>query len=115
MPPAPLTPAQEIEQRNKVVTEALTWIGTPYVSNGDVKHAGTDCGMLLVRCFVDTGMVPAFDPRPYPDQWGLHGDREIYKEIVERFCKPVTSFEDGRIPQPADIVLFKLDKLFVHG
>jgi hypothetical protein len=30
----------------------------------DLKGVGVDCGMLIVRVFVDTGLCAPFDPRP---------------------------------------------------
>ena len=41
----------------RVVAEARKWIGTPYHNCADVQGAGVDCGMLLVRVFVDSGLV----------------------------------------------------------
>jgi len=51
--------------REKIVAEARSWIGTPYHNCADIKGVGVDCGMLLVRVFVDLGLVEPFDPRPY--------------------------------------------------
>ena len=48
----------ESEQRASVIAEAMSWIGTPFRDQSDVKGAGVDCAMLLVRCFVDTSVVP---------------------------------------------------------
>jgi len=100
----------EDEERKLVVEEARTWLGTPYVSNGDVKGAGVDCGMLLVRVFVDVGLVEPFDPRPYPAQWALHQSAERYLEIVERLAKEI----EGP-PLPGDLALFKFGKCWAHG
>ena len=41
--------------REKIVAEARSWIGTPYHNCADIKGVGVDCGMLLVRVFVDLG------------------------------------------------------------
>ena len=49
--------------REKIVAEARSWIGTPYHNCADIKGVGVDCGMLLVRVYVDTGVVPPFDHR----------------------------------------------------
>jgi cell wall-associated NlpC family hydrolase len=51
-------PSSEAAQRATVVAEARSWIRTPYHNCADVKGAGVDCGMLLVRVFVDTGLMP---------------------------------------------------------
>ena len=41
----------------RVIAEARTWIGAPYHPQGDIKGVGVDCGMLLVRIFVDHSLV----------------------------------------------------------
>ena len=56
----------EFSERTAVVAAARSWIGTPYHNCADVIGTGVDCGMLLVRVFVDSGLCAPFDPRPYP-------------------------------------------------
>ena len=99
----------EIEQRLAVVAEARKWVLTPYHFEGDVLGAGVDCGMLLVRVFVDLGLVPPFDPRPYPPDWMLHQDEEKYLGWVYQACAPVET------PQPGDIALFRFGRCYSHG
>lgn len=101
--------------REVVVREAQSWIKTPYHSNADVKGAGVDCGMLLVRVFVDTGCVPPFDPRPYPPQWNFHQKAEKYMAWVRDRAIEVPGPDDGREPLPGDIVLFRYGLCFAHG
>ena len=92
-----------------VVAEARRWIGTPYHHQADVLCAGVDCGMLLVRVYVDTGVVSPFDPRPYPVQWHLHRDDERYLGfLVDRGAEVET-------PQPGDIVVWKIGRAYAHG
>ena len=99
----------EQAQRNEVVAEARRWIGTPYHHQADVLGAGVDCGMLLVRVYVDTGVVPPFDPRPYPVQWHLHRDDERYLGfLIERGV-------EVEAPAPGDIVVWKIGRAFAHG
>jgi cell wall-associated NlpC family hydrolase len=100
----------EVEERQRVVREAQSWLGTPYHDNGDVKGAGVDCGMLLVRVYVDTGLVPAFDPRPYPAQWSLHQKAERYLEIVRTYAHEIPG-----PPLPGDIAMFKFGLTYSHG
>lgn len=100
----------EDEEREMVVAEAKTWLGTPYISNGAVKGAGIDCGMLLVRVFIDAGLIPDFDPRPYPAQWALNQSAERYLAIVESYAREIEG-----LPKPGDIALFKFGKCWAHG
>ena len=101
----------ESEERDLVVAEAEKWIGTPYHTNGDILGAGVDCGMLLVRAFVDAGIVKPFDPRPYPPQWAFHQSAERYLEIVLGLAH---EFVD-RNPLPGDLCLFRFGKCWAHG
>jgi cell wall-associated NlpC family hydrolase len=107
--------AAETVEREALVKEALSWVGTPYHHGADVKGVGTDCGMLLVRCFVDSGLVPPFDPRPYPSQWHLHQFAEKYLHWVDQWAKKVKSPEEGRELLPGDIVMFKYGHTYAHG
>ena len=106
--------AVEQAEREKVVREALTWLGTPYRICADVKGSGVDCGMLLVRVFVDTGICAPFDPRPYPEQWHLHQVAERYMGIVTHFAHEVEP-PPQRDLLPGDLILFKYGKVFSHG
>lgn len=99
----------EAAERAAVVAAARTWIGTPYRHTADIRGVGVDCGMLLVRVFVDTGLCPVFDPRPYPPDWHLHRTQEKYLGFV---------FERGHevaTPSPGDVVVFKYGRCYSHG
>lgn len=99
----------EAEQRQAVVAAVRKWVLTPYHFEADILGAGVDCGMLLVRVFVDLGLVPPFDPRPYPPDWMLHRDEERYLGWVYKACGPVEK------PQPGDIALFRFGRCYSHG
>ena len=102
-------PATESRQRDLVVAAARSWIGTPYHNCADVKGAGVDCGMLIVRVFVDTGLCAAFDPRPYPADWHLHRAEERYLGFVFERCAEV----DG--PGPGDVMVVQIGRCYSHG
>lgn len=99
----------EAAQRQAVVDEARSWIGTSYHHEGDVKGAGVDCGMLLVRVFVDLGLVPPFDPRPYPPDWMMHRSEERYLGFVLDRAAEVET------PAPGDVALWRHGRSFSHG
>ena len=95
--------------RERVVAEARSWIGTPYHNCADIKRVGVDCGMLLVRVYVDLGLVPPFDPRPYTPDWHMHRSEELYlKGLLERSVKIDA-------PLPGDVILFKVGRCYSHG
>jgi cell wall-associated NlpC family hydrolase len=99
----------EAEQRAAVVAAARKWILTPYHNCADVRGAGVDCGMLIVRVFVDLGLVPPFDPRPYDPDWMLHRDDEKYLGFFTERCTRVAA------PRPGDLVLFRYGRSYSHG
>jgi cell wall-associated NlpC family hydrolase len=112
-PPGSLHPSQaEIEQRAAFIAEARTWLGTPFRDQGDVRgpNGAVDCAMLLVRAAVDTGLVPPFDPRPYPPQWHLHRDEERFLTIVGRLGEEV-----DRAPIPGDVIVYRFGRCYAHG
>jgi len=69
--------------------------------------------MLLVRVFVDTGLVPPFDPRPYPPDWHFHRDDERY---IDNLMGPGTAHEVTEDDvMPGDVVLWKCGRTHSHG
>jgi cell wall-associated NlpC family hydrolase len=99
----------EAAQRVAVVAEARSWIGTPYHNCADIKGVGVDCGMLLVRVFVDSGLCAPFDPRPYPVDWHLHRSEERYLGFV---------FDRGHEVRPArlgDVMVLRYGRCYSHG
>ena len=97
------------QQRARIAAEARKWIGTPYHNCADVLGAGVDCGMLIVRVFVDTGLVAPFDPRPYAPDWMLHRDEEKYLSFFTARAHPVEK------PGVGDIALFRYGRSYSHG
>lgn len=99
----------ENEFRAAVVAEAKTWIGTPYHHHGDLKGIGVDCAMILARVYSNVGAVEFIDPRPYPTDWMLHKDTELYLQQITPHVKE--TFD----PKPGDIVIMKLGRTFSHS
>ncbi len=99
----------EAEQRRRAVREARSWVGTPYHPQGDVKGTGVDCGMLLVRVFVDSFLCDPFDPRPYADDWYLHRSEERYLGFIFDRTKEVAA------ALPGDVMVFRYGRCYAHG
>lgn len=96
-----------------IVAESLTWVGTPFVDCADTKgpHGGIDCAMLLVRTYVDTGMLEPFDPRPYSNQWHLHQDEEKFLEIIEGQLRG----QRVETPRLGDVIVYQWGRCYAHG
>lgn len=97
--------------QSAVLAEAATWLGTPWHHEGDVKGAGVDCAMLLIRVFTAVGAIADFDPRPYPIDHMMHSDDERFLGWLQKHADPVTSGD----PQPADVLVYRVGRCYSHG
>lgn len=89
----------------------MTWLGTPYHHCADVKGAGVDCAMILVRVYAACGLTePGFDPRPYSPQWHLHRGEEMYLQWLNvAHAVPTTT------PQGGDVAIWKFGRAYSHA
>ena len=101
--------SEEASRRAMIVAEARKWLKTPYRPMGDIKGAGVDCGMLLVRVFVDTGLCAPFDPRPYASDWMLHRSEEKYLGFIFDRTAEISA------PGLGDVMVFKFARCYSHG
>jgi cell wall-associated NlpC family hydrolase len=106
---------QETVQRQAVVAEARSWLGTRYHHEGRVKGAGTDCGQLLILVYAAVGLIPGFDTGHYPFDWALHRDAERYMGFVAEHAHEIPAPPQGPAPQPGDLALWKFGRCFSHG
>ena len=96
-------------RRAAIVAAARAWIGTPYHNCADIKGVGVDCGMLLVRVFVDLGFCAPFDPRPYSPDWHLHRGEERYLALLLARAHRIEQ------PEAGDMMLFRYGRCYSHG
>ncbi len=96
--------------RQRVLDEALSWLGTPFHHLQRCKGAGVDCGQFLLGVYHNAGCIPHIETEYYPRDFHLHRNEEWYKTIVEQFAYVIHS-----LPLPADLVLYKVGRVFSHG
>jgi len=101
---------EEAAQRQAVVAEAHSWLGTAYHPEGRVKGAGTDCGQVLILVYSAVGLIPAFDTGHYPFDWASHNTAERYMGFVRDHAHEIQG-----PPLPGDVVLWKFGRCFSHG
>lgn len=96
---------------NKVIEQALSWVGTPYHPCARVKGAGVDCGMLLIEVYADAGACSRFDPGSYRPDWHLHRTEELYLGHVLNY------FDEVPLDQakPGDALVYKYGRTWSHG
>ena len=103
------------EQREQIVSETETWVGTPYVGWACVKGSGVDCGQMLYGAYRNCGFIPVIDdlPKDYPLYIGQHRESTAYVDLVLRYFREIPESE----VQPGDIVVWKLigSKAFCHA
>lgn len=92
----------EVSQR--VVAEALSWVGTPYRHQASRKGAGTDClGLLLGMWRAIYGAEPETVPA-YSADWSEPQGREDLLDAAQRHltAKPLAAAAAG------DVLLFRM-------
>jgi NlpC/P60 family putative phage cell wall peptidase len=102
--------ASERRQREAVVAEARSWLGTPYHHAARLKGVGCDCLTLIAEVFARTRLVPPVELPHYPPDWYLHHGVERYVEGVLRHAAEVPG-----PPRPGDLVLWRFGRAFSHG
>lgn len=90
--------------RARIITEARSWIGTPYCHQASHKGAGCDCLGLVRGVWRDIyGDLPGKVP-PYTPNWAETSEAETLLNAARLYLRPVAN-EDAR---PGDIVLFRM-------
>lgn len=88
---------------DRVVREALTWVGTPYRHQGRTKAVGCDCLGLLLGVWAELyGRLPEL-PGAYAPDWAEATGAERFLEAAQRHCrqKPAAELAGG------DLILFR--------
>lgn len=95
--------------RDAVVTEAKTWVGTPFHHAARLKGVGVDCLMLLAEVYERAGVIDHVDPPFYTPDWHLHRDAEVYVAGLLGHAREVPA------PERGDVAIFKFGRTFSHA
>jgi cell wall-associated NlpC family hydrolase len=101
----------EFYERQAVVAEAMTWLGTPFHHHQAVKGAGVDCALFQYSVYHGVGLIPEIKIEDYSPQWHLHKDEERYMNWVLQFAARVESAPF----KPGDGALFRFGRAASHG
>src|SRR5215470_9319260 len=99
-----------MNQRQRVLAEAETWLRTPYHHMGRIKDGGTDCLMLLVEVYEATGVIGHLKVPFYPPDWNLHRDAERYLRGLMQYAREVPPIEvpgSGPGTRPGNVAVFR--------
>ena len=108
-----------MDKRQQVVSEALTWIDTPYHLNQCVKGAGVDCARFVHAVLTSCGLIqPEFIEVFGPD-WSCHTKTEKYIFRMLRHAEQLlegVSFASLKA-RPGSIVLVRsrANRVYDHG
>ncbi len=87
----------------QILTEARSWLGTPYRYQASTRNEGADCLGLVRGVWRGLyGEEPEAVP-PYTPGWAEAGTGETLLDAAERWLLP-TARED---PQPGDVLVFR--------
>jgi len=106
-----------LEQRERIVREAKSWIGTPYRgwSRRKGPKGGTDCGQILAGVFINAGMLPADIDLKLPKYYSLsvsqHRESTEYVDLIRTYMREIPEAE----VLPGDVVVYKLGHAFAHA
>lgn len=105
---------QNAAARSAVTREAKAWLGTPYHKGQCLKGVAADCAMLLVGVYAACGVmaVKPADFGLYPPDGHDARNTQRYLLALQRRARELPPTE---IPQPGDIVLVKLGRVFNHA
>jgi cell wall-associated NlpC family hydrolase len=104
--------AAEAVARAAIIDQAFSWVGTPFINCADIKGAqgGIDCAMLATRCYVDSGRLPPFDPRPYPPAWMMHHSEERFLGWIQDRL----GAREVDAPRLGDVPVWQFGRCFSH-
>lgn len=97
--------------RAAVLEEALTWRGTPFHDNAEIKGVGADCAHFVHAVYFNAGIIGDQHVEKYSPQWMLHRDEERFLSYVLK----VSSEVPLDALQPADLVVYKFGRCYAHG
>lgn len=93
----------------RVVTEAMTWMKTPWHHMARVKGGGVDCAQFLCAVFEAVGLTPHIDLGYYPIDWHMHQSKPRFLEELEKYAYKVD------VPLKGDVAMFKFARQAAHG
>ena len=102
-------------KRIALLTEAATWVGTPFHPRADVKGKGVDCVSLAAALYRATGLLGKFEPPQYSIEGGMHLDDSIIEDYVRRLPEFQLMPElTWPLARPGDLLLFRIGRIPYH-
>lgn len=99
--------------QNQLISEAISWLGTPFHPHGHIKYVGVDCVNLAAGIYQALGVVEEFNPPKYALKAGHVLEQSQITEYLEqtgRFHR--LSIDQG--PMTGDLLCFRVGKVEHH-
>lgn len=100
---------RQTEARETVLSEANSWIGTPFHYEACVKKVGVSCGAFLIACYQAAGIRMPVELPHFPRDWAFHTREERFLDIVETWGQRIL------FPFPGDTVMFQFGWTYSHA
>ena len=94
--------------REAIVTEARSWILTPYHHMAELKGVGVDCGKLVLCILSNAGVVDHADFGSYSKDWMLARENPFLLDLFRAHFVIVDA------PEPGDVMLFRVGRTYCH-
>lgn len=100
-------------QREAVLKEAQSWLGTPFRDCARVKgpRGGVDCGQFLCCVYASAGVATIAEPPRYNLQFMLNRIEESYIEELLKYTREIRQEE----AVAADVVVLRWGHVYSHG
>lgn len=98
-------------QRDAVIAETKSWIGTPWHHQARVKGAGVDCANHVIASYYNPGLIIDIQPGNYERDWHIHKNEERFLTFVPSFAVEIPKEK----ALPGDLILFRIGRVFSHG
>lgn len=95
-------------KRIAVITEAKSWLRTPWHHNASLKGIGVDCAQFLIEVFVNVGLIERPVIPPYARDRAAHSDTQTILAIMREFTRETDDPEQG------DLVVFEFGRTYSH-
>lgn len=107
---------QPVDLITKIVTEAESWLGTPYHHQAKLKGVGVDCCNLILAIAENCDIVEPIELEPYSLQWHLHSRSEMMLSLLERYncTKLEVDLDDPTDWTPGSILCLKYGRACSH-
>ena len=107
-------------QREFVVSEARSWVGTPYRLGSCKKGVGVDCAQFVAAVYKSANIISADEIVPiFSHDWFCHTKEEKYLNSLMRYSKLIAETRAYKTENasPGDVLLTKAahSKVYNHA